>query len=140
MSRTMKRMDNALIEREQVQRDRRIANWDEVKAAVLPEFEVIRERFPRLVELHDIPSRTLFIRKPIYPAAEIRATMALNGENIVVETHRRESRDEIVGNDEKDVISIEVENYSTFYAFEGRRIGVADIAAIILQPIRDALA
>lgn len=32
-------MDNALIEREQVQRDRRIANWDEVKAAVFPEFE-----------------------------------------------------------------------------------------------------
>lgn len=65
--------------------------------------------------------------------------MGLNGENIVVETHRRESRDEIVGKDEKDIVSIEVGNYSTFYVFEGRHIGVADIAAIILQPIRDAL-
>lgn len=91
------------------------------------------------MELHDIPSRTLLIRKPIYPAAEVRATMGLNGENIVVETHRRESRDEIVGKDEKDIVSIEVGNYSTFYVFEGRHIGVADIAAIILQPIRDAL-
>jgi hypothetical protein len=133
-------MDNALIERDQVQRDRRIANWDEVKAAVLPEFEAIRARFPRLVDLHDIPSRTLLIRKPIYPAAEVRATMALNGESIVVETRRHESRDEIVGKEEKDIITIEVENYSTFYVFGGRRIGVADIAAIILQPIRDAVA
>jgi hypothetical protein len=132
-------MDNALIEREQVQRDRRIANWDEVKAAVLPEFNAIRARFPRLVELHDIPSRTLLIRKPIYPAAEVRATMALNGESIVVEKRRHESRDEIVGKEEKDIITIDVENYSTFYVFDGLRIGVAEIATIILQPIRECL-
>jgi len=133
-------MEDALIEREQVQRDQRIGNWDEVKAAVLPEFNAISARFPRLVELHDIPSRTLLIRKPIFPAAIVRATMALNGESIVVEKSRHESRDEIVGKEEKDIITIEVENYSTFYVFDGRRIGAADIAAIILQPIKDALA
>ena len=66
--------------------------------------------------------------------------MALNGDSIVVEKSRHESRDEIVGKEEKDIITIEVENYSTFYVFEGRRIGVGDIAAVILQPIRDALA
>jgi hypothetical protein len=133
-------MDNATIEREQVQRDCRIANWDEVKAAVLPEFEAIRARFPRLVELHDIPSRTLLIRKPIFPAAIVRAMMSLNGDSIVVEKSRHESKDEITGKEEKDIITIDVENYSTFYVFDGRRIGVAEIAAIILQPIRDSLA
>jgi len=133
-------MDNAIIKREQVQRDCRIANWDEVKAAVLPEFEAIRARFPRLVELHDIPSRTLLIRKPIFPAAIVRATMSLNGDSIVVEKSRHESKDEIAGKEEKDIITIDVENYSTFYVFDGRRIGVAEIAAIILQPIRDSLA
>jgi hypothetical protein len=132
-------MDNATIEREQVQRDRRIANWDEVKAAVLPEFEVIRTRFPLLVELHDIPSRTLLIRKPIFPAATVRATMSLNGDSIVVETSRHESKDEIVGEEQKEIITIDVENYSTFYVLDGRRIGVTEIASLILQPIRDSL-
>ena len=107
---------------------------------MLPEFEAIRARFPRLVELHDIPSRTLLIRKPIFPAAIVRATMSLNGDSIVVEKSRHESKDEIVGKEEKDIIMIDVENYSTFYVFDGRRIGVAEIAAIILEPIRDSLA
>lgn len=132
-------MDNAIIEREQIQRDRMIANWDEVKAAVLPEFEAMRRRFPTLVELHDIPSRTLSIRKPAFPAAIVRATMSLNGDSIVVERSRHESRDDIAGKGEKDIITIDVENNSTSYVFDGRRIGVAEIAAIILQPIRDSL-
>lgn len=66
--------------------------------------------------------------------------MSLNGDSIVVEKSRHESKDEITGKEEKDIITIDVENYSTFYVFDGRRIGVAEIAAIILQPIRDSLA
>jgi hypothetical protein len=133
-------MDSATIEREQVQRDRRIANWDEVKATVISEFEAIKSRFPLLVELHDIPSRTLLIRKPIFPAAIVRAAMSLNGDSIVVEISRHESKDEIAGKEETEIIAIDVENYSTFYVLDERRIGVAEIASIILEPIRESLA
>jgi hypothetical protein len=90
--------------------------------------------------LHDIPSRTLLIRKPIFPAAIVRAAMSLNGDSIVVEISRQESKDEIAGKEETEIIAIDVENYSTFYVLDERRIGVAEIASIILEPIRESLA
>ncbi len=132
-------MDNEAIERELTQRKHWIANWDEVKAAVVAEFQAIKERFPGLVELHDIPSRTLYIAKPIFPAATVRATMSLNGDSIVIEKSRHQSKDDIPGKEEKNVIKIDVEHDSTFYTYDGKRIGVAEIVNLILQPIRDAL-
>jgi hypothetical protein len=104
---------------------------------VFPEFGVLKEQLSNVVELHDIPSRTLFIRKPAFPATTVRATMSLNGDSIVVETSRYKSKDDIAGTEEKCVIPIDVENGRTFYVHKGRRIEPAEVASIILQPIRD---
>ena len=45
-------MDDKAIERERIQRDSMLENWDRVKAAVLPEFSILKKQLPDVLARH----------------------------------------------------------------------------------------